>query len=383
MHCRKIIGLLLSLLIVIGTGIVPMGAWAYDGDTDTRTEEILESMSLHEKVCQMMIMYQSQMPEVSGKVSTTETGEALRASLEKWPVGGILYDASNMKSHTQLTELIEKGQSYSKYPMFTAVDEEGGRVARVGNTLGYLIGDAATIGAMLTFENSGTDVAYKNANIIGQNIISHGLNLDFAPVADVHSNPANPVINTRAYATTFDGAANLIPYAVNGYHDAGVACTLKHYPGHGDTSSDSHTGVTYAEKTVEQIREEELQPFRAGIDAGSDMVMSAHITVREVGVPSVFSEDITMGLLREENGFDGVVITDGLGMQAVTNYYTIEQVCQKAIDSGVDMFCCFANLETAVNYVENAVIDGTLTENRIDESVRRIIKCKLERGIMS
>ena len=378
---KRILCGLLSSLVILGSGLSVSAE-----SPDTRVEEILGSMTLHEKICQMMFMYQVQMPDVlagSGTVGPYETGEKLRASLEAYPVGGILYDAGNMGSRDQFIELTDKGQEYSKYPMFAAVDEEGGRVARVGKTLGYVIGGVSTLNPMLSYEDQGPDVAKLNASIIGQNMEYYGLNLDFAPVADVHSNPANPIINDRAYSTTFEGAAGLIPSAVRGFHEAGVACTLKHFPGHGDTSSDTHKGTVFVEKSMDDIRAHELQPFRAGIAEGADMVMAAHITVREIGEPSLFSYDILTNLLRNECGFDGVIVSDGLNMQAITDNYTIGEVCEGAINAGCDMFCCFGDVEEAVSHIEECIINGRLTESRIDESVRRIIRCKLNRGIMT
>ena len=338
-------------------------------------EETLNSLTLHEKICQMFIMYQHQMPKYGGGyVEAFETGSILEKSLEKYPIGGILYDASNMRSHEQLTSLVSTADSYSKIPLIFSIDEEGGKVARIGNTLGYTRG--SILNAMGTYSNQGKETAYDNARFIGLNIADHGFNLDFAPVADTDSNPNNTVIGTRAYSKDFDEAAELVGSAVLGFKSTGVGTTLKHFPGHGDTSEDSHSSSAYVHKTLRELRTNELKPFRAGIKNGTDAVMIGHIIVDEVGEPSLFSKNIVTNLLKEEMGFNGLIITDGLQMKAITDYYTTEEVVINGINSGIDLFLCPSNLPESVNAIENAVLNGDLTEERIDESVRKILTFK-------
>lgn len=347
-------------------------------------EEALESLTLREKICQMFISYQYTMPYVdadgnvdtSKTISAQETGDDLRRALEKFPVGGILYDASSMSTRTQLQNLISTASSYSKIPLIFSVDEEGGRVARIGNTIGYHIGSVKTFEAMGTYASQGTSVSYNNANIIGQNIKSYGFNLDFAPVADTNSNPASTVIGTRAYSTDFAEAAELVGSAVLGFKAAGVGTTLKHFPGHGDVSGDTHQGTVVAYKDFNTIRQQELQPFRAGIKNGTDAVMIAHITMDEVGVPSLFSKELVTNMLQEEMGFEGLVVSDGLGMKAITDAYKSDEIVIKGINAGVDVFLCIEDLPLAIETIEQAVLDGTISEERIDQSVRKILEFK-------
>lgn len=339
-------------------------------------EETLNSLTLHEKVCQMFIMYQQQVPTVQGDgyVNPFETGVVLEEALKEYPIGGFLYDASNMKTHEQLTQLIETANSYSRIPLIFSVDEEGGRVARIGKTLGYTRGPI--LDAMGTYSTKGTKTAYDNARFIGLNIADHGFNLDFAPVADTDSNPNNTVIGTRAYSKDFDEASKLVGSAVLGFKSVGVGTTLKHFPGHGDTSEDSHTGAAYVHKSLAELRLNELKPFRAGIQNGTDAVMIGHIIVDEVGEPSVFSKKIVTNLLKEEMGYEGLIVTDGLQMKAMTDFYTTEEIVINGINSGIDIFLCISDLPTAVEAIKKAVLDGTLTEDRIDESVRKILTFK-------
>lgn len=364
---------LLIMIFSISMGIIQP---VYAKEPISDIEETLDSLTLYEKICQMFIMYQYRIPNVDNGqyLSPTETGSALKKSLEQYPVGGILYDASSMQNHNQLTTLLSTANSYSKIPLILSVDEEGGRVARIGKTLGYTRGDI--LDAMGTYSSQGTQKAYDNAKFIGLNISDHGFNLDFAPVADTNSNPSNTVIGTRAYSDDFDEAAELVGSAVLGFKNTGVGTTLKHFPGHGDTSEDSHTGSAYVHKTLRELRKNELKPFRAGIQSGTDAVMIGHIIVDEIGEPSVFSKKLVTNVLQNEMGFNGLIITDGLGMQAISNYYTTEEVVINGINAGVDIFLCIDDLPTAVQAIEEAVLNGTLTEERINESVRKILEFK-------
>lgn len=187
-----------------------------------------------------------------------------------------------------------------------------------------------------------------------------GFNADLAPVADVWSNPDNTVIGDRAYSDDFAQAAELIPEAVRGFHSGGVATTLKHFPGHGDALADSHDGAVYVSKPLEQLRREELLPFRAGIASGSDMVMIGHLILTEIDAaqPAPFSYRIVTELLREELGFQGVVITDGLQMKALTDSYTSGEIARRAVSAGVDILLCPSNPQAAVSALEEAVALG-------------------------
>lgn len=341
----------------------------------SRAQETLEGMSLWEKVCQMLVVFPS---DLSGEEQVTQAGESTRQGLERLPVGGVLYNTSSMVSREQVRELLDTTQSYSKVPLLLACDEEGGRVARLMSTVG-----TTRIGPMLDYAHLGPDTAAANARTIAQDMVSCGFNTDFAPVADVWSNPDNTVIGDRAYSRDFAQATQLIPAAVEGFHAGGVACALKHFPGHGDTEEDSHTGAAFVNKTLDQLRQEELQPFRAGIAAGADLVMLGHLTVPGLdNEPATFSYRIATQLLREELGFFGVVITDSLQMGAVTDRWSSGEAALKAVQAGADLLLCPEDPEAAAQALLDAVENGTLTQARIDESVLRILELKQQRGLL-
>ena len=340
-----------------------------------RAREILEGMTLHEKVCQLFIVY----PEaITGVSATVAAGEGTRAALEAYPVGGFLYDKKNMQSKQQVTDMLTNVQTFVKIPLILTCDEEGGRVNRLMSTVG-----TTWIEPMLDYKDQGTDTAYHNAEIIASDMSALGFNMDLAPVADVWSNPENTVIGDRAYSDDFEEAAALVGAAVQGFHAGGVATSLKHFPGHGNTSTDSHYGAVYVERTLEELRAEELVPFQAGIDAGADAVMVGHLIVTDIDdQPAPFSYKIVTELLREEMGFDGVVITDGLQMKAMTDQYSSAEIALRAVQAGVDLLLCPMNLDGAVDALTQAVEDGTITQARLDESVLRILTLKLENGII-
>ena len=338
-------------------------------------EALLAGMTLHEKVCQLFIV---QPADITGVSKVTAAGEATRQALEHYPVAGLLYDASNLVEFTQAYTMLSNVQSFSKIPLILTCDEEGGRVNRLMHTIG-----TTYIGPMLDYKDQGTGKAAANAKTIASDLKSCGFNMDLAPVADVWSNPANTVIGDRAYSDGFEQAAQLVAAAVGGFHEGGVACTLKHFPGHGDTSADSHYGSVYIYKTLDELRTAELLPFQAGIGAGADAVMMGHLIIADVDDrPALLSHKIVTGLLREELGFDGVVITDSLKMQAMTDHYGSGDIAVEAIQAGVDLLLCPQNLDEAVSALTQAVEDGTITQERLDESVLRVLRLKMERGII-
>ena len=341
----------------------------------TKAEALLADMSLHEKVCQLFVVRPE---ELTGLSPVTVAGEATQQALENYPVGGLIYSVDNLVTQEQTREMIENTQSYSKIPLIISADEEGGNVGRLMYKLGTTF-----IHSMYSYKDEGPETAYQNALTIGTDMVSCLFNTDYAPVADVWTNPANTVIGDRAYSDDFEQAAELVASAVQGFTDAGVVCCLKHFPGHGDTDTDTHEGAAVVDKSLEELRAGELLPFISGIEAGADMVMIGHITVTALDeVPATISEAVISGLLREELGWDGVVITDSLDMGAMAGYDNGE-VCVRFIEAGGDILLGVPDLAAAVSAVEAAVSEGCLTEQRLDESVQRILELKIEHGIIS
>lgn len=339
-------------------------------------EKTLADMSLRDKVCQMMFVR----PEsITGIDVVTAAGDTTKAALEQYPVGGIVYFAQNMESKDQVKEMIDNSQSYSKVGLFISTDEEGGMVNRLMNTVG-----TTYIDSMYNYKDEGIQKAHDNAYTIASDMAVLGFNMDFAPVADVWSNPDNTVIGERAYSDDYSQAAELVDSAVKGFKDGGVMCTLKHFPGHGDTAEDSHYSSAYVRRTKDEIMADEMQPFTAGIDAGAEFVMVGHLIVPDIDeLPATLSYKITTEMLRNEMHFEGIAITDSLAMGSIADNYGVGESAVMSIKAGIDMLLDPTDIDTAIDAVVQAVESGDITEDRIDESVRRILTLKEKQGLLS
>lgn len=339
-------------------------------------DDPVRDMSIHDLASQMHVV---QADDLHGGMPLTEADEESSAFLSAYPVGGILFTTDNMVSRDQVKAMLSGLSGQSEYPMILTCDEEGGMVSRLMHSIG-----TTEIGPMLSYEEEGTEKAYENAYTIASDMKSCGFNTDLAPVADVFSNSENTVIGSRAYSTDFDTASELIPAAVKGFHAGGVATALKHYPGHGDTVEDSHDRPAVVSRSSEELPEKELKPFKAGIRAGSDMVMTGHLLVENVDPDHIatFSPRLVDGMLRHELGFQGVVITDGMQMKAVTDYCSSGEAAVRAVEAGADLILQPMDAAESIRGLEDAVASGRLTRRRLEISVRRIFRMKAARGIM-
>lgn len=339
-------------------------------------EEMIDSMiaemSLEDKVAGLFIIT----PEaLTGQNSVTKAGDGTKAALDKYAVGGLVYFKQNITGEAQVREMLTNTKSYSRYPLFLAVDEEGGDVARV--QAGLKLEKSKTAQELGT--NNDTTQVYSTYNNIGTYLMDYGFNVDFAPVADVLTNSENSAIGKRAFSDDSAIVAGLIPSAVTGLEDAGVSACLKHFPGQGDVDADTHETIAMTSKTKTEMDECELVSFKAGIDAGVDMIMVGHFAAPEItgdNTPCSLSKDVVQGILRDEYGYEGIIITDALNMGAVSEYYGSDEAAIKAIKAGVDILLMPEDFELAYNGVIDAVKDGTIDEQRIDDCLRRIYRVK-------
>jgi beta-N-acetylhexosaminidase len=347
----------------------------------SREEELLGEMTLQEKVYQLFVVLPEQLTEGSGTVTMAD--EATTASLARYPVGGILYKAANLQTPEQCKALLSGTQSASRLGLFLAVDEEGGLVARVGNNAAM---GTTKFPSMAEIGQTGDpEEAYNVGYTIGTQLLALGFNYDFAPVSDVVL-PEGSMIGSRSFGSDPALVSDMVASCVQGFGDAGMICSLKHFPGHGDTTADSHTVQVVIDKSLSELETRDLLPFQAGIAAGADTVMVGHIsnpTLIGDDRPASLSYTVVTEVLREELGFQGVVITDALDMAAITSYYTPEEAAVLALQAGVDLLLEPADLTRSAEGILDAVADGTLREERIDESVMRILRLKLARGILS
>lgn len=331
----------------------------------------IEVMPLEAKVAGLFIVT----PEaITGVNTAVQAGDGTREALAQYPVGGLIYFKKNIQSEQQITTMLDNTELYMRYPLFLAVDEEGGSVARLAEAgVGTKVDNAKTIG-----ESGDTNNAYQAGLTIGGDLSRIGFNLDFAPVADL-ANVDNSAIGTRSYGADAATAAGYVSAAVQGLSEQGITSCLKHFPGIGSSTQDTHTGLASTSRTAEQFRSEEFTVFQAGIDAGADMIMIGHISAPELtgsNDPCTFSEVVVTDILRNEMGFEGVIITDAMNMKAVSDYYDSADAAIQALRAGCDMILMPEDFEMAYNGVLQAVNDGIISEERINDSLRRIYRIK-------
>lgn len=331
----------------------------------------IEVMPLEAKVAGLFIVT----PEAITGVSTAvQAGDGTREALAQYPVGGLIYFKKNIQSADQITAMLDNTELYMRYPLFLAVDEEGGSVARLAEAgVGTKVDNAKAIG-----ESGDTNNAYQAGLTIGGDLSRIGFNLDFAPVADL-ANVEGSAIGTRSYGADAAAVSGFVGAAVQGLSEQGITACLKHFPGIGGSTQDTHTGLASTSRTAEQFRAEEFTVFQAGIDAGADMVMIGHISAPELtgsNEPCTFSEAVVTDILRNEMGFEGVIITDAMNMKAVSDYYDSADAAIQALRAGCDMILMPEDFEMAYNGVLQAVNDGIISEERINDSLRRIYRIK-------
>ena len=344
----------------------------------------VDSMSLREKVSMMFWVRPEALDPTFTWVSNddlvanglVEIKDTMRAVASEYPVGGIILFAHNIKDPEQLRAFTDSLRALPGAPLL-CVDEEGGRVARIANNPAFGLPHTGPMESLAA--KKGAPGVRAAAAIIGKYLKDYGFDIDFAPVADVNTNPHNIVIGPRAFSSKPEEAATMVKAYLEGLQKAGVLGCVKHFPGHGDTSADTHFGYAVSRKNLEQLRQCELVPFRAGIEAGARMVMTAHISLPAVtgsDIPSTLSPEVLTGILREEMGFDGVIVTDAMEMGAITRQYSTPEACILAVKAGADVLLCVKDYRAAVDAIEAAVLAGDIPETRIDESVRRIMALK-------
>ena len=352
-------------------------------------EAQLQQMTLREKVGQLFyIRLESLDPSIEwstyddlASIKILEVTENMKHVNENYPVGGIILYAWNIEDEAQLARIIPQIRALNGHPLL-CIDEEGGRVSRIANNPNFNVKkyeSMAAIGATGDPQN-----AYECGNTIGIYLKHYGLDIDFAPVADVNTNPENVVIGPRAFSDDPAVAAPMVVNYLQGLKDAGITGCIKHFPGHGDTKADTHYGYATTQKTWEEMLNCEMVTFKAGIQWGCQLIMTAHIGAPKVtgsDVPSTMSPIILQDKLRGELGYQNIIITDAMEMGAITQQYTSAEGAVGSIKAGVDIVLGPRYFTEAFDAVMAAVNNGTLSEERINKSVRRILKLRKERAV--
>ncbi|MGX1130849.1 beta-N-acetylhexosaminidase [Streptomyces glaucescens] len=359
---------------------------------DRRLRRLISRMTLEEKVGQLFVSraygHSATAPDQADvDANLREFGVRTAAELvARYRLGGVIYFAwaHNTRNPRQIADLSNGLQRASlalphRLPLLISTDQEHGIVARIGKPATLFPG-AMAIGA----GGSRTD-ARALGRIAGKELRAMGVRQDYSPVADVNVNPANPVIGVRSFGADPRAVARLVAAEVVGYQRSGVAATAKHFPGHGDTETDSHYGFPVIKHTREQWETLDAPAFRAAIEAGIDSIMTAHIlfpALDDSGDPATLSRPVLTGILREQLGYDGVVVTDSLDMAGVRQKYGDERVPVLALKAGVDQLLNAPRLDLAWNAVLKAVQDGELTEERLEESILRVLRLKARLGLL-
>ena len=345
-------------------------------------EEIVEAcisaMPVEDKVAQLFMVT----PEsLTGASKVTQAGEKTQEVLNQYRVGGFVYFGDNLVDKEQVTNMISATAGYNLYDMFFAIDEEGGKVSRVQKSKIEVpeVGNMSEIGA-----TGDANKAYEAGKTIGQYLRELGFNVDFAPVADVVTATDKATIGDRSFGSDPAVVGQMVQKCAEGIQESGVSACLKHFPGLGDTTTDTHEERVVIEKSLEELQATDFVAFKDAIDAGVDVVMVSHATATGIDevYPSSLSKKVITEQLRDYLGYDGIVITDAFNMKAITEYYTTEEACVKAIKAGADMILMPENFEAGYNAVLEAVKDGSISEERIDDSLKRIYRVKKRDAIV-
>lgn len=361
-------------------------------DNNQFIEDLMNNMSLDQKIGQLFVIRPSSIderivvyePNLPGAIKTTFVTPEMKKFYEKYPAGGFALFQDNIETPEQLIkynqDLHNLGPSTNNVTPFIFIDEEGGLVSRLAGHAEFNLPEfesMASIGKTGNPEN-----AFKTGAVIGAYLKDYGFDADFAPIADVFTNPDNKVIGTRAFSSDPETASAMVLKFMDGLHSKNIKGCIKHFPGHGDTSTDSHYGLPETLKNWNELMDCEMITFKAAINAGAEMIMTAHITVPAVTgnrLPATVSSIMLTDKLRNELGYNGVIITDALEMGAIAHVYpgVMENACVDAFIAGADLLLMPRDYKKSFMAMKNAVKDGKISIERLDESVRRILKYKM------
>ena len=366
-------------------------------------EDILNRLTLEQKVGQLFIIRPEQLhPDYNSRIKAKEAGskginaksaddgvvrdvltDDMREFMKNYPVGGFALFAVNIKTPEQVKKFTGDLDSLSietvGVPAIMAIDEEGGRVARIANNRNF---NVERISAVESIGKTKDYAKAKSAGVsIGRYLKSYGFTLNFAPVADINTNPKNIVIGNRAFGSNPSLVSRMCGEFINGMHSQGISACLKHFPGHGDTRGDTHKGTVSVSKTWKQLMKAEMIPYRENLKK-ADSIMTAHITMKGItkdGRPASLSKAIVTDKLRNELGYEGVIITDALDMGAIVKKYGAGRAAVMAFEAGNDILLLPRDYPGAFNAVLKAVREGKISEARLNESVLRILELKYKR----
>ena len=363
---RKIVLITLIILIITGCNKNKIETIKNNNkESDpilTKVNKLMDKMSIEEKIAQMLVVYYAK----------DTVDDNLKKSIKSTPFGGFILTRDNITTYDKTLKFVKDLQNNSSIPMIISIDEEGGNVQRL-----EYINDKKVTHIPYMYELGKTNdisLAYDTAKVMAEELRTIGVNVTYAPVLDVYSNPNNPVIGKRSFSENTNIVSNMALSFSKGLEENKVISTFKHFPGHGDTDTDSHISLPIINKTYEELKETELIPFQKAIDSGAKIIMIGHIALPKIvgdNTPSSLSKKIVTNILKKDMHYDGLVITDALNMGALTNNYTDEEIYIKTIEAGVDLLLMPNGSKKAIEIIKKKV-----SEDRINESVRKILLFK-------
>lgn len=365
-------GLKCLLLILVISLLVSCGYKKDKDKLDTtsleeRIKKQVSQMTLREKIGQMLIV----------SYRSTVADNNLISILNDVKPGGFILFSENFESYEQTKKFISDVNATSDIPMIWSIDQEGGKVQRLKKLSDKevtLLPNMYSVGATKNME-----LAKEIGRVTGEELAVFGINMDFAPVADIYSNPNNTVIGKRSFGNDYQLVSDMSLAFAQGLESVGVIPVYKHFPGHGDTSVDSHYALPVINKTKKQLMDMELKPFINAINNDAKVIMIGHLAVPQItgdNTPASLSQAVVTDLLKKELGYDGLVVTDALNMGALTNSYSKDEIYVRAINAGVDLLLMASPARDAVASIEKAVNNGQISEKKIDESVTKILLLK-------
>ncbi|MBR5816909.1 MAG: hypothetical protein IKY38_05740 [Anaerotignum sp.] len=373
---KKILSILLTASMALGLTACGGAETKPVAKDEVSKEEyiqaIIDDMDAAEKAGQLIM--------ADFRTNADGTGMAVlsdeaKQALQEYHVGGVILFAENLDTKEQTQQLTADLQEAADLPLLIGIDEEGGLVSRLkkSNIPHETFPDAAEM----------EDAAYAGKTI-GMELAELGINVDFAPVADVNTNPDNPVIGTRAFSSDPQAAATKVAEFIAAIEETGVSACAKHFPGHGDTAMDSHLGETYVEHDMDRLRSVEFVPFEQAITAGTDFIMAGHIKTPNAtsdGLPATLSAEM-LGILRNDLGFKGIITTDAMNMGAIVEAYGSGESAVMAVQAGVDIVLMPADLTEAAEALTEAIQKGTISEGRVNDALWRILSLKYDKGLL-
>ena len=346
---------------------------------------IINQMSLREKGGQMFFIRLEALDpeyisdELSGKyIKHDILNDEMIDTYNEYPCGGIVLFAKNLNDERQLITLTNNIHNLNNRPLI-CIDEEGGMVSRIANSNKFRVKKTPNSNTLTTYDD-----AYKQGYYIGTYLKKYHIDIDFAPVADINSDSQDNIIGERSFGNNPILVSTMVNAFISGLHDNNIIACTKHFPGHGNSKDDSHLNEVNIEDTLQMLKEEELVPFINNLDI-SDMVMIGHIKTPNTtndDLPASLSKEIITDILRENYKYDGLVITDSFEMAAITKYYTNQEVALGAIDAGGDILLMPENYKEAFDTIIQAINTNQIKEERINESVKRILKLKTKYNLI-